>query len=274
MYCRYCILQSYFEHQHRNIYQNIDDLRQELSDKMAKWHGVVRFGTGEFADSLHAEEQAGCAVKVAEILEEYPNAIVEFKTKSAVVAPLAKIRKPEKVIIAFSLNAPSMVNLMECGTASLDERFNAAKQVLSMGFNVAFHFDPVFYFDGWEQEYGLVVDRIYSTVDNIEKLAWCSIGGFRSNPSLKNHLKEHNLHLPLFSGEMITGNDGKIRYFRSIRQELYRGMRDAFYRNQPNAPIYLCMESRELWDDCGLLVRIPNGLPAYLDDQAKRLLSI
>lgn len=81
------------------------------------------------------------------------------------------------------------------------------------------------------------------------------------------------MHLPLFSGEMITGVDGKIRYFRPIRAAIYQAMRKAFYRHQPDAPIYLCMESRELWEESGLIDRIPNGLAAYLDAQALRLLS-
>lgn len=274
MYCRYCVLQAYFERQHRVVYNNISDLQREIHDKMSKWNGIVRFGTGEFADSLHAEKETGCAVMVAELLEPYPNAIVEFKTKSAVVGPLQKIRHPEKVIIAFSLNSPRMIGLMERNTASLDERFNAARKCLESGFNVAFHFDPIFWYDGWAEEYREVVDRIYDTVTDVDKLAWCSLGGFRSNPTLKNNLKELNLHLPLFSGEMITGVDGKIRYFRPIRVAMYRAMKESFYRHQPDAPIYLCMESCEVWEESGLAVRIPLGLPAYLDGRAARLLSV
>jgi hypothetical protein len=50
-------------------------------------------------------------------------------------------------------------------------------------------------------------------------------------------------------------------------------MRDAFYRHQADAPVYLCMESREVWEEAGLIDRITDGLPAYLDAQAMRLLS-
>lgn len=272
MYCRYCILQSYFDRDYRVVYDNFNDLENEVRVKLAKKKGIIRFGTGEFTDSLHTEEQTGLSVKIAELLEPYPDVIVEFKTKSAVVSPLRKIKKPQKVIVAFSLNTHRMMTIMERDTASLEERFAAAKKARSMGFNVAFHFDPIFYYEGWEGEYAEVIDMIYEAVDDVSKIAWISMGGFRTTPALKIFLKEQNTHLPLFSGEMITGNDGKLRYFRPIRTDLYKGMQKAFYRHQSDAPVYLCMESREVWDECGMIGRIPNGLPAYLDDRARSLL--
>ncbi len=273
MYCRYCILQIYFDHECRVAFDNLDDMQREIHDKISRRRGVIRFGTGEFADSLHAEERTGLAVSVAEMLEPYAQAVVEFKTKSAVTAPLAKIRSPGKVIIAFSLNTPRMIELMEHDTAPLKERFKAAGRCITMGFNVAFHFDPIFLYEGWEHEYRNVVDMIYSTVSDVKRIAWCSLGGFRSNPALKNYLKERCRHLPLFSGEMITGADGKLRYFRPLRVLIYRVMRDAFYLHQPDAPIYLCMESPEVWAESGMIDRIPHGLPAYLDERAEALLS-
>ncbi|MBN1577000.1 MAG: hypothetical protein JW913_10635 [Chitinispirillaceae bacterium] len=274
MYCSYCILQVYFENESRVVFENFDDLRREINEKLSRWPGIVRFGTGEFTDSLHAEERTGLSVAVADLLEAWPQVIVEFKTKSAVVAPLAKIRRPGKVIIGYSLNTPRMIALMERNTASLEERFKAARQCLEMGFNVAFHFDPIFYYDGWEEEYRQVVDMIYETVTDVKKIAWCSLGGFRSNPALKTRLKERQQHLPLFSGEMIIGADGKLRYFRPIRSAIYRAMQEAFFRHQPEAPIYYCMESPEIWEETGMIGRIQNGLPAYLDDRARALLSV
>jgi spore photoproduct lyase len=122
-------------------------------------------------------------------------------------------------------------------------------------------------------EYRAVVDRIYETVTDTSRIAWCSLGGFRSNPTLKTYLRNQHRELPLFSAEMITGTDGKLRYFRPIRVELYRAMRDAFYRHQSDAPVYLCMESPEVWEESGLSERIPDGLPAYLDRRAETLLA-
>jgi hypothetical protein len=36
--------------------------------------------------------------------------------------------------------------------------------------------------------------------------------------------------------------------------------------------LYLCMESRELWEAAGLSERITGGLPRYLDNRAEEIL--
>jgi spore photoproduct lyase len=272
MYCRYCILQAYFERQCRVMFQNYGELEREVAQKMASWKGVVRFGTGEFTDSLFAEDTLGVSRKIAATLEPYGNAVVEFKTKSANIRDLADIKRPARVVIGFSVNTPRMIAEFERGTASLDERLAAAAQCEVMGFHVAFHFDPMFRYDGWESDYRGVVRAIYAHVNDPRKIAWCSMGGFRTNPLLKKRLRSRNEHLPLFSGEMITGSDGKLRYFRPIRREFYGAMQDEFERHDPGATIYLCMESRELWEASGMIKRIPEGLVTYLDKRAEEIL--
>jgi spore photoproduct lyase len=145
MYCRYCVLQAYLENQGQVVYENLPDLQKEIERKMATWKGVVRFGTGEFGDSLFLEDTLHLSEKIAAMLEPYPNAVIEFKTKSTNISGLAKIKDPRKVIVGFSMNTPAMIALHERNTAALDERLKAAQQCLDMGFWVAFHFDPIIF---------------------------------------------------------------------------------------------------------------------------------
>jgi spore photoproduct lyase len=273
MYCQYCVLQVYFDKECQVFFENYADLEREIALKMAGWKGVVRFGTGEFGDSLWAEEQLGLSRKVAATLEPYDNVVVEFKTKSAIVDPLRGINRPERIIAGFSLNTPRMIERFERGTAPLRNRFDAARKCEDMGFHIAFHFDPMFWYPGWEQEYREVVRMIYQTVRDPSRIAWVSLGGFRSNPQLKRALREKNEHLPLYSGEMIVGADGKLRYFRPYRMAFYRAMQDEFEKYDPGVTLYLCMESREVWEACGMMKRIPGGLPGYLDKRAEELLT-
>jgi spore photoproduct lyase len=272
MYCRYCVLQVYFERQCQVLFENYQELEDEVAAKMASWKGVVRFGTGEFSDSLFAEETYGLSRRIAATLERYPNALVEFKTKSANIAPLSEIKRPGKAVIAFSVNTPRMIALHEKDTAPLDARFAAARECEKMGFMVAFHFDPLFWYRGWEQEYRSVVASIYAHIKDPGRIAWVSMGGFRTNPMLKKTLREENRHLPLFGGEMIIGRDGKLRYFRPYRVALYREMLDEFEKRDPAVTLYLCMESREVWEASGMAPRIPDGLAAYLDQRAALIL--
>jgi spore photoproduct lyase len=239
---------------------------------MAAWQGVVRFGTGEFGDSLYAEDTFGLSRKIAATLEPFGNAVVEFKTKSVNINDLGEIKKPDRVVIGFSLNTPRMIALFEKNTAPLEARLSAARRCEAMGFHVAFHFDPMFRYPEWEKEYREVVKGIYSAVKNPDSIAWVSLGGFRTIPQLKKELRQKGLHLPLFSGEMIPGNDGKLRYFRPVRTAFYRAMREEFEAHHKEVTLYLCMESLDVWEDAGMAGRIPLGLAKYLDDRAEKIL--
>jgi spore photoproduct lyase len=52
----------------------------------------------------------------------------------------------------------------------------------------------------------------------------------------------------ILSGEQIPCPDGKMRYFQPLRVAMYRKMRQWIREAAPLVPIYLCMETREVWD--------------------------
>jgi spore photoproduct lyase len=274
MYCAYCVLQVYHDHQCQVVFDNFDDLEREVRTKMADWHGVVRFGTGEFGDSLYLEDRLGLSRKIAALLEPYPNAVVEFKTKSANVSDLGEIRTPGKVVVGFSMNTPAMVAELERDTASLSDRLNAAAACERMGFWLAFHFDPMVWSPAWEDEYRDVVRMIFGAVRDPSRIAWWSLGGLRCVPALKKHLRGQRGYSTLFSGELLLGEDRKYRYFRPIRTAFYRAMQDEIMKHHAPTPVYLCMESPEVWEESGMAGRIPRGLVSYLDERGEEMLGL
>lgn len=274
MYCSYCILQEYYDKPYQVLYENYNDLVEEVRRKLKNREGVVRIGTGEFADSLYLERRLGLSQKIARLLQPYPNVLVEFKTKSINIEPLRNINNPSKVVIGFSMNTPRVIAMHEKGTASLEERLVAAGRCEEMGFGVAFHFDPMVWYSQWKDEYRDVVERIFLTIKDPRHIAWWSLGGFRTMPALKNKLREYNRHLPLFCGEMVPGSDKKYRYFRPIRVDFYRAIQEQVEKYYPGITLYLCMESPEIWEEAGMVKRIPNGLVRYLDERAEVMLGL
>jgi spore photoproduct lyase len=53
----------------------------------------------------------------------------------------------------------------------------------------------------------------------------------------------------LTKGEMIQGSDGKHRYFKLIRQEMYRSIREKIQQVDRRLFMYLCMETQWMWDN-------------------------
>jgi spore photoproduct lyase len=272
MYCSYCILQEYFESQKCLVFKNTDDLEKEIHTKLSQKKGVIRVGTGEFADSLYFEHIHGLSRRVVSILDSYPNVLTELKTKSNNIDVLKSIKNPSKVVIGFSMNTGRIIKIHEKGTASLEDRVNAAVACEKMGFWVVFHFDPIIWYSQWYREYKTVIDMIFSRIKDPSHIAWISLGGFRSMPSLKSRLRKYNRHLPLYAGELIIGQDKKFRYFRPIRIDFYKSFQVIIEQYFPEITLYLCMESKEVWRDSGLSKRIPHGLVKYLDLRAKEIL--
>lgn len=274
MYCSYCVLQEYFQQQNQTVFSNFHDLEREVHKKANSSNKVVRIGSGEFADSLFLEHRYGFAKKIVTLFQPYRNILVELKTKSNQVTHLSGIKNPEKVVIGFSLNTQYNITTHELGTASLEERLTAARLCEKMGFWLAFHFDPIIWYQHWKSGYQEVVDRVFQKIHNPSRIAWWSLGGFRTIPSLKARLRKYGRHLPLFSGEMIVGDDNKLRYFRPLRVAFYTVMKELIERYYPQITLYLCMENPEIWRETGLIKRIPLGLVNYLDYRAKEILGL
>jgi spore photoproduct lyase len=141
-----------------------------------------------------------------------------------------------------------MIMEEERRTARLVERLDAARRCEASGYPLGFHFDPLIYHDGWEKGYREVVQQLFSRIDP-RRIAWISLGGFRYPPQLKKTAKERFPRTRVFLGELFPGRDGKFRYLKEIRIEMYRKMVAWLQEGNPDLFIYLCMESREVWEE-------------------------
>ncbi len=244
--CSYCILQAYLETAEPVFFTNLEDMDRELAEA-SETQKYLRIGTGELSDSLALDGETGYSGKVLSIVEKYPEVVFEFKTKSARVEELLSYGKVLKnVVIAWSLNPQSVIEREELLTPPLKERLEALKEVQARGYKVAIHFDPLVIFDGWKEAYEGLVSEI-SKVLEVSRVAWWSLGALRFPYSMREYIFKHK-QSRLFEGELVKGHDGKYRYFKPLRLELFRFVRDAVYRLiSPEAPLYLCMEDIEVW---------------------------
>ena len=79
-------------------------------------------------------------------------------------------------------------------------------------------------------------------------MIWISLGGFRYPPQLKGIAKERFPDTKIFLGELFPGKDGKYRYLKEIRVEMYQKMLGLLRDVDSDLFIYLCMESKEVWE--------------------------
>ena len=129
----------------------------------------------------------------------------------------------------------------------MKERISAARKCQEKGYPVGFHFDPLLYHEGWEKEYQETIHQLFRQIDP-KRIVWISLGGFRFPPDLKAIAQERFPNTEVFLGELFPGRDAKFRYLREIRTEMYREMVRWLKEVDPNLFVYLCMESKEVWE--------------------------
>jgi spore photoproduct lyase len=249
MDCVYCILQAYLNNPRLSFFVNVEDLFTELAADIADDpKRYRRIGTGEFTDSLVLDPITGLSRLLVDFFRSQPRAVLELKTKSAAIANLLELDHNGRTIVSWSLNSPLVTNREELFTATLDDRLAAAAHCAAAGYRVGFHFDPIIYHPGWQQGYSEIIDRLFQTV-RPEHIVWISLGCLRFLPALRSIATERFPGSSFFHEEFIEGLDGKFRYFRSLRVEMYRFLARKILAAAPECCLYLCMESEEIWQE-------------------------
>jgi spore photoproduct lyase len=250
--CHYCYLQSFLNNPLMTLFGNLEDLFAEVDSRTRGKNFQFRIGTGEYTDSLALDPLTGLSTRLVDYFAGHPNATLELKTKSANVEGLLDLDHRGRTVVAWSLNPPELVDAVEPGTASLAERLAAARQVQAAGYRLAFHLDPLIYFEsgrGWERAYHELIEEVFDTV-NPDHVAWISTGSFRYTPDLKETIQARFPEDRLTrEGETIAGADGKHRYFKTIRQDMFRSIKQKIESVDPKLFLYLCMETRRMWQD-------------------------
>ncbi len=269
MDCTYCILQSYFHPPVLQYFVNHNDLFKELKVIFAG-NKIHRLGTGEFTDSLIWEMWTDLSNQLVPAFAAQKSAVLELKTKTTAIDSLEHMSHNRKTIISWSVNTPRIIAREERQTASLSARLSAAAKCESWGYPLAFHFDPIVIYDGCEADYEYVVNQIFSNVSP-DNIVWISLGTFRFMPALKTIIQKRFPNSNIIYGEFITGLDGKKRYFKPLRIEIYQKIIACIRAHAPRALIYFCMEDDEVWQkSLGYTPSERGGLSEMLDKEAVR----
>ena len=267
MDCVYCILQAYLNNPWISFFVNIEDLFVELDQAFSEQPDTFfRIGTGEFTDSLALDSLTRLSPRLVNYMRDKQQAVLELKSKSVVIDNLEGLDHGGRTVVAWSLNSPEVMEQEEIRTASFAERLAAAVRCADWGYRLAFHFDPIIWHDGWQEGYRATIRTLFATVP-AEQIAWISLGALRYLPSLKAIAGRRFPSSTFFYEEFIDGLDGKARYFRSQRVEMYKVFADELAKYAaPSTCIYFCMESDTVWQEVfGFIPEEKGGLRAMLD---------
>lgn len=246
--CSYCILQTYLTNPFLTVYVNLSETLSRLQNFLnAHPDQFFRIGTGQLADSLSLNHISGLTEILVPFFAKQNNAIVELKTKSVNIERLLPLKSHGNVIVSWSMNTELIQKKEEHKTATLDERIRAAKLICEQSdHRVAFHLDPIIDYEGWEKDYAQSIKNIFEQIP-AERIAWMSLGCLRFMPALKPIMEERFPKSSLPSAEWVRGLDGKMRYFKPRRIEIYKTLVEHIRQYSKEVTLYLSMETSEVW---------------------------
>ncbi len=246
--CTYCVLQSYLNNPAMIIYTNIGDLMDEVRETLSHSpNRLFRIGTGELSDSLALDHITCYTQRLVPFFASLPNGILELKTKSDQIENLKGLDHGGHTIVSWSMNTKRICHTEEFKTSTFEARLAAARQCQEWDYKLGFHFDPLIHYPGWETEYQEAVKEIFSTIDP-QRIAWISLGALRFTPHLRTIIRKRFPKSAIPYGEFVPGHHGKLRYFRPIREEMYRRIRSWIHEEASQVFVYLCMENRTVWE--------------------------
>ena len=143
------------------------------------------------------------------------------------------------------LNPQSITSKEELGTASIADRLESAKICYNYGYKIGFHFDPIIHYKNWEKDYKDLVNLMCDTIPEIE---WISLGTLRFSRALKPVIEKRFPKSDYIYAELVIGHDSKMRYYKALRENIYKKMCGWIRARNKKAAVYLCMEQKDMWE--------------------------
>ena len=245
--CAYCFLQGYQNVGGIVLPCNIDDYLKEekLVSQVSEIFDYKRIGSGEFTDSLVFDHITEFSKDIIAFFKKCDKVTFEFKTKSVNIKNLLEAGGKKNIVAAWSVNSKQMQKETEFKTPSIEARLSAARECAKVGFSTAFHFDPIIFHEGWREGYKETVDMIFDTVP-AESIKWISLGTLRMPAAQKQIMENRFPDNKILNGELLLGEDYKLRYDKKTRAEIYKFISALIRSKKSSAIVYLCMEDEEM----------------------------
>ena len=241
--CSYCSIQSFFDGKQISFDKGFADKLKNLKLDPDKTYHI---GTGQSSDSLMWGNSHGVLDAVIDFARANQNVILELKTKSANVKHLIRSDAPKNILCTWSLNTPTLITHEEHGTATLDKRLAAARQVADAGFTVGFHFHPIIHYDNWAEDYSAVVNLLTAQFTT-DEVALVSMGTLTYIKSVMKEIRKKAIPSQILKMPLVDA-DGKLSYPDDIKLSLFTHVYNSFPDSwKEKVFYYLCMENQRFW---------------------------
>ncbi|MGI9861977.1 spore photoproduct lyase [Moorella naiadis] len=153
--CEYCYLFTHFGRKpYQRIYVNVAEILDRARNYINRRHPEVTFfEAAATSDPLPVEKYTGSLAAAIEFMASQPLGRLRVVTKFTDVDGLLNLAHGGHTRFRFSINAENIIKRFEHGTPPLGQRLAAAVKMARGGYRTGFLIAPIFYVDGWQEQY-------------------------------------------------------------------------------------------------------------------------
>ena len=261
--CPYSCVYCYLAYVYRKygafikINVNYDKMLKQINNIASSNLHKVCFNFGEMLDSLALDHITNLTSLLVPLFKNLNNAYLMMLTKSCNTDNLLKIKPNPQVVVSWSLNPQTIIDKFEIGTASLDERINAAKQCQKYGYRIRFRIDPGIIYDNWKTDYESVLKQTLTSTEP-ENITIGMLRLFKDHITLSKKTYNIKANSEIFDSLKEAAEDGKLRYNLKQRIEFYRFLIDIILSYNKKVSIGICRENKEIYDNLNFKTQLCN----------------
>lgn len=216
-HCEYCFLSGMHESSNIVIYVNIEDFESALKEAAKEiFPEKALFNCSYLTDLPVFEKIIPISEWWINITEKIPNIDLEIRTKGNDFNLIRHLDPKSHVILTLSMSPQNVIKKYEHGTSPLQARILQAYQAIQDGWRVRLCFDPILYYEGWEEDYKHCIEQCFQRCkpEHIEKISY---GVFRMSTTYLQKMRKIRPGISLLQNN-ITLKDGIGTYDEASRK--------------------------------------------------------
>ncbi|MFK7862820.1 MAG: radical SAM protein [Pseudohongiellaceae bacterium] len=202
--CRYCFLQGMYRSSNTVLFVNYEDFYEGIKEHIVAAQGEGNYYSGYDCDSLALEPISHFCEFFLPLFHDYPNAVMEIRTKSTQVRGLLERSAIPNVVTAMSFSSEMASKRWEHKVPSIDKRLDALVKLQAKGWPIALRFEPIVFSETVIEEYVALFEKVFSMLD-AQQIHSVSLGEFRMPTEF------HKTITKLYPDEALYAQPIKVR---------------------------------------------------------------
>jgi len=237
--CSYCFLQGMYSSANIVVFVNEIDMQDAVKNEIVK--------------RVHKEQPLMLSISYNTDLMAFENILpitknwiqfaklnldlnLEIRTKSGLYHSIKDIESSDQIVLAWTLSPDKVVRKYELNTPPLSKRISAIKSALKDGWKVRLCFDPILYYNNWENDYLELFNKVKSSL-NLDQVLDITVGTFRMSNDYFNRIRKSKPNSGLFY-QNYKNENGIVSIDSKKKNSIFKLVSDNFSNYLPQNKIH------------------------------------